>query len=140
MIKISKATKKSTTDWSEKEWHKVDIAHYGRRVEWKEQKFRFKATENEKLLGVISGDYESGIVYISQIITAETARGKGIGTMLIQRAEEFGKKRGAHQIWLITGKDWSENTFYKKLGFKLIGNLPDFHFHKDFVIYTRPIK
>ena len=140
MVKISRASKKSTTDFCENEWHKVDIAHYGRRVEWKEQKFRFKATENGKLLGVISGDCECGIVYITQIITAEEARGKGIGTMLLQKAEEFCKKIGAHQMWLITGKDWTENAFYKKLGFKLGGALPDFHFHKDFVIYTRPIK
>ena len=140
MIKISKATKKSTTDFSEKEWHKVDNAHYGRRVEWNEQKFRFKATEDGKLLGLTSGNHESGIIYIQQIITAEGARGKGIGTLLIRKVEEFGKNLGAHKMWLITGKDWSENVFYKKLGFKIEGTLPDHHFHKDFVIYSRPIR
>ena len=140
MIKISKATKKSTTGFSEKEWHKVDNAHYGRRVEWKEQRFRFKATESGKLLGLISGKHESGVIYIEQVITKEDARGKGIGTMLIRKAQEFGKKLGAHKMWLITGKEWSENEFYKKLGFKIEGILPNHHFHKDFVIYSRPIK
>ena len=140
MIKISKATKKSTTDFSEKEWHKVDNAHYGRRVEWKEQKFRFKATQDGKLVGLISGKHESGVIYITQIITAEGERGKGIGTLLIRKAEEFGKNLGAHKMWLITGKDWSENEFYKKLGFKVEGVLPDHHFHQDFVIYSRPVK
>lgn len=97
MITISKATKKETHAFNDREWHLIDNTHYGRRVEWNEKKFRFKV-------------------------------------------EEFGKKLGAHKIWLITGKNWSENAFYKKLGFKLIGNLSDFYFHKNFVIYTRPIK
>jgi GNAT superfamily N-acetyltransferase len=140
MIRISNATKKETGEWNKKEWHKVDIAHYGRHVKWKEKKFRFKAEEDGKLVGVISGQHESGILYIGQIMTGEGLRGKGIGTMLINKAEDFGKKLGAHQMWLLTGKYWSENTFYKKLGFKLTANLPDFHFHTDFVIYTRQIK
>jgi ribosomal protein S18 acetylase RimI-like enzyme len=137
MIKISNATSKdSLLD----EWHKVDIPHYGKRIEWNEKKFRFKAVEDGKLVGTIDGKHESGVVYISSLITSENTRGKGIGTMLIKKAEAFGKKLGAHRTWLITGKDWAENAFYKKLGFELIGNLPDFHFHKDFVIYTRLIK
>ena len=137
MIKISKAAKK---DALIEEWHIVDNAHYGKRIEWNEKKFRFKAVENGKLIGTIDGKHESGVVYIGTLIVVEKARGRGVGTMLIKKAEEFGKKFGAHRIWLITGNDWLENIFYKKLGFKLIGNLPDFHFHKDFVIYTRQIK
>jgi ribosomal protein S18 acetylase RimI-like enzyme len=137
MIKISKASAK---DVLIEEWHKVDIPHYGKPIEWDEKKFRFKAVENGELIGTIDGKHESGVIYIASLITATKVRGRGVGTMLIKKAEEFGKKLGAHRTWLITGKNWSENAFYKKLGFELIGNLPDFYFHKDFVIYTRLIK
>lgn len=137
MIKITKATEKESLV---EEWHKLDIPHYGKPIEWNEKKFRFKAFENGKLVGTIDGKHESGVVYIGSLITAESARGKGIGTKLIEKAEEFGKTFGAHRTWLITGKDWAENAFYKKLGFEKIGDLPDFHFHRDFVIYTRSIK
>ena len=140
MIKISKVSQKEFKSFGEKEWPKVDIVRYGHGVEWNNHEFRFKATENGKVLGTISGDYESGIIYITFIITAQGARGKGVGTLLMQEAEEFGKKLGAHRIWLITGKDWPENAFYKKLGFQIVGTLPDFHFHKDFIIYTKAIK
>lgn len=136
MIKISKATKK---DALIKEWHLLDIPHYGRRVEWGEKTFRFKAVENGKLIGTIDGRHESDVIFINTVITAERARKRGVGTMLIKKAEEFGKKLGAHRTWLVTGKDWSENAFYQKLGFTLVGTLPDFYFHKDFVIYTRGI-
>lgn len=137
MIKISKATSKEALI---EEWHRVDVPHYGKSIEWYEKKFRFKAEENGKLVGTIEGKHGSGVIYIDSLITAESARGKGIGTLLIKKAEEFGRKFGAHRTWLITGKDWAENIFYKKLGFELIGTLPDFHFHKDFVVYTRLIK
>lgn len=137
MLKIIKATDK---DSLEKEWHKMDIPHYGKAIEWKLKTFRFKAVLNGKLVGTINGKHESGVLYIDTLMTAESERGKGIGTKLIKKAEEFGKKLGAHRTWLITGKEWSENAFYKKLGFTKIGDLPDFHFHTDFVIYTRLIK
>lgn len=137
MIEISKATKKDTLM---KEWRLVDILHYGKKINYFEKNFRFKAVEKDKLLGTIDGKYALGVVYIDTLIVAENARGKGIGTMLIKKAEEFGRSFGAHKTWLVTGKDWSENTFYKKLGFQPVGNLPDFYHRKDFVIYTRSIK
>jgi len=136
MIKILKANKK---DCLENEWDLMNVTHYGKRIKWVEKHFRFKAVKNNQLVGTINGKYESGVVYIESIITAKESRGKGIGTELIKKAEDFGKKLGAHRTWLLTGKDWAENIFYRKLGFKLIGNMPDFYFHKDFVIYTRKI-
>ena len=140
MITVSRATKKDLNGWRVKEWNKVDLVHYGRSVKWKERKFMFKASENRKLVGFIAGKHEGGVLFISQITTAERTRGKGTGTMLVNRVEEYGKKHGAHKIWLITGKKWSENAFFQKVGFKKIGFLPDFHFHEDFVIYTKEIK
>ena len=137
MIKISSAAEKDNLDL---EWDKMNIAHYGQDIKWIEKKYRFKATDNGKIVGTVSGKFESGVVYISALITAEKYRGQGIGSLLVQKVEDFGKKYGAHQIWLVTGKNWSENNFYQKLGFTLTGNLPDFYFHTDFVLYTRPIK
>lgn len=137
MILIKKATEK---DVLLEEWHQMDKPHYGKSIEWNEKRFRFKAIEDGKLIGTVSGKHESGVVYIEALMTAKNFRGRGVGTKLIEKAEKFGKNLGAHRTWLVTGKDWSENTFYRKLGFELIGNLPDLYFHKDFVIYTRRIQ
>ncbi len=137
MIKISKATKKESLD---KEWRYIIDTKYGKGKEWIEKHFRFKAVENGKLIGTIEGKCEGGVVYIAALMTAENSRRHGIGTLLIIKAEDFGKKLGAHKTWLLAGKDWPSNTFYKKLGFEFAGNLPDFFLHKDFIIYTRIIK
>ena len=139
MVKITKATKKDIKGWSDIEWHKVDLLHYGKDTVWNEQKFKFKATEDGKLLGYILIKHEAGVIYVESIITAESARGRGIGTLLIKKAEVLGKKLGAHRIWLVTGKDWPENAFYLKNGFKNIGILPDLYYRQDFVIYSKPI-
>lgn len=136
-LQILKASKKEALD---DEWRLLDHIHYGKKIDWIEKKFRFKAVEGGKLVGTIDGKLELDVVYIGALITAENARGRGIGTALIKKAEEFGKKHGAHRTWLVTGRDWSENSFYKKLDFKLIGDIPDLYFHKDFVMYTRLIK
>lgn len=136
MLTITKANEIDNLD---ADWNQCDMVHYGKRIKWLEKSFKFKAVENDTLIGLVEGKVESGTVYISGLITAEKARGRGTATMLIEKAEEFGKKHGAHRTWLVTGKEWSENTFYKKLGFQLIGELPDFYFHTDFVIYTREI-
>ena len=116
MIKISKAR---IGEELISDWQKLDNIKYGSGNHWFEKRFRFKATENGRLLGTIDGKFEPGIVYIGTMMTTEKARGKGIGTKLINYVEGLGKKLGTHRIWLYTGKDWQANLFYKKLGFKM---------------------
>lgn len=137
MIVLSKATKKETKDFSKREWHGVDKEHYGKHVEWKEKKFLYKATENDVIVGTISGEHESGVVHIGAIIVAAEKRGKGIGTLLMKRAEEFAKEYKAHKIYLSTGKTWKARKFYEGLGYKKIADMPNHHFHTDWVMYAK---
>lgn len=136
-IKISKASDKDTLN---KEWQTFTHLKYGINTHWIEKTYKFKAVENKKILGTIEGKLEPGTVYISALIVTEDSRGRGIGTMLIEKVEKWAKNLGAHKTWLIAGENWSNRGFYEKLGFKAIANLPDFYFHKNFVIYSRQIK
>ena len=140
MIKISKVVKSKATVFNESEWDAVNDVHFGKGIRWNEKAFRFKSTENGKTVGLIFGKHESGTVYVSNIIVAKDQRRKGIGTKLMQKAEEFGKKFGDHKIWLITGVHYSEDPFFKKLGFKRQAILPNHYFHKNFIVYTKEIK
>lgn len=127
-------------EFNEDEWQMVNDVHFGKGVKWNTTPFQFKAEENGKIAGLIFGKHESGTIYISNIIVAKEKRMQGIGTMLIQKAEEFGRRSGDHKIWLISGENYPEDGFFKDLGFQNQALIPDLFFHKNFVIYTKEIK
>lgn len=137
MIRVSKTSRKAVHAFNEKEWHGVDVEHYGRRVQWNEKPFIFKATSGKKIVGTISGKYKSEILTIDMLMVAKKERGKGIGKVLMEKAEVFGRKLGARKIHLETGKDWISAKFYEKLGYKKIAVLPKHNFGKDFIIYEK---
>lgn len=91
-ISIKKATSKEIKRFNRKEWKKQDAEHYGRSIRWIEKDFIFKAVEKGKIVGCAKFKYESGVVYVKNVIIAENKRGKGIGQKLMERAEEFSKK------------------------------------------------
>lgn len=63
MIDISKATKKEIHEFNKREWHGMDIEHYGRPIKWHEKNFIFKATKTGGIVGTIEGKHEPGVVY-----------------------------------------------------------------------------
>ncbi|MBD3329239.1 GNAT family N-acetyltransferase [Candidatus Dojkabacteria bacterium] len=136
MIEIQRAEKGENLD---NDWKNANEAHFGKAVQWEVEKFRFKAVKNGEIIGKITGKFEAGTVFVNSLIVKKGFRGKGVGSQLIQKAENFGQKKQAHKIWLLTGKTWKENSFYKKQGFKLASELRDFYLHSDFVIYTKDI-
>lgn len=136
-MKISPATRDEVREFNIKEWHGVDVEHYGRPVEWNQKDFLFKATDGDQIVGTISGEHESGVLYVYSLIVAADKRGQGIGKALMEKAEEFGKEFKAHKIHLMTGSDWKSNKFYESLGFTKVADLPQHHFKKDFVVYNK---
>jgi 16S rRNA (adenine1518-N6/adenine1519-N6)-dimethyltransferase len=76
---------------------------------------------------------------VARRIVAHDKKGQGIGKLLTLKAEDFGKKLGAHKVYLQTGKGWEAEKFYQKLGYKETATLLNHHFHKDFVIYEKLI-
>lgn len=140
MTKIVKVKAKETKIFEEKEWHKIDIENYGRKIdEYIQKDFYFKAIENNKIVGTIKGKFEMGVIFVAELIVAEKYRGNKLGEKLIKKAIKFGKKYGAHKIYLYTGCGWRSNEFYKKIGFRKTGMLLNHFFNKDFNIYEKLI-
>ena len=135
-IKISKTTKDSIKDFDDKEWEKADRVHYGNNL-WKSEKYYFKAVSDGNIVGTVSGDFESGTVYVKKLLSAEKMRSQGVGRLLLEKVEEYAKKMNAHKVWLQTGDDWKVNEFYNKMGYKITANHPKHYFKKNFVVYTK---
>ncbi|NCN82620.1 MAG: GNAT family N-acetyltransferase [Candidatus Pacebacteria bacterium] len=139
-ILVSQVTEKDVEAYEAQIWKPEDIAHYGREVSWEEWKpdfFIFKAENNGKTVGVIGGHTIAGVLFIERIVVSPSERGKGIGKLLMEKAEEHARLIGAHKIFLNTGKGWEANEFYKFLGYKKTGELTKHYLKVDFVVYSK---
>lgn len=139
MINVSKSTTEEIKEFNDSEWVGADAKYYGKDKEWIKEDFVFKATENEAIVGSISGKYEAGVLYIDDVIVAKDKRGLGIGKDLIQFALDFGKEMGGHVAHLITGKNWDVGKFYESMGFVKIADFPNHYHNVDFVVYKKPL-
>jgi ribosomal protein S18 acetylase RimI-like enzyme len=137
VIKVTKSTDKEVRKFGHTEWSIANFEHYGRDVDYNQKYFVFKADENGKIVGSIKGSHEAGVLYVNYLIVAHNKKGQGIGKLLTQEFEKFGKKLSAHKVHLITGSDWDATKFYEALGYKRIAILPKHHFKKDFVVYEK---
>ena len=58
---------------------------------------------------------------IEHVVVDKSLRGAGIGTQLIQWANDFAKNKGCYKTQLVSGADEAQVDFYKKLGFNDLG-------------------
>lgn len=107
----------------------------------------FVAKENDKIVGIVCcerhkkenfpsynhdvGKMHSengGLLYISMITVAEYFRNKNIGSLLLKKISEIGKKLGAQKIYLPVNKkhpylERGVLCFWQKNGYKTIGEI-----------------
>ena len=80
--------------------------------------------ENGNIIGGIIGGTYWGWMYVDILWVRENHRHKGIGSKLLIEAEKEAIRRGCHHVHLDT-MSWQAPEFYKKLGYEIIGILPD---------------
>ncbi|MBI4114249.1 MAG: GNAT family N-acetyltransferase [Candidatus Niyogibacteria bacterium] len=66
------------------------------------------------------------ILYVIYMAVAEGHRRKGYGSHLIERLKEYAEEKGLDKVQLVAGPGFLTG-FYKKLGFKVVRKLPNFH-------------
>jgi GNAT superfamily N-acetyltransferase len=64
-------------------------------------------------------------LFVELLFVPTAARGTGLGTRMLERAELFARERGCVGIWLDTFTFQAPN-FYRKLGFTQFGALEDY--------------
>ena len=64
------------------------------------------------------------ILHIELVWVSEEARGKNIGSQMVEKAEAFAIEKGSERALLDT-TTWQARPFYEKLGYEVFGTLPD---------------
>ena len=77
---------------------------------------------NGNVVGGVLGHTKWKWMYIATLWVADSARGQGLGTKLMQAAEDLAKARGCTNVSLDTF-EYQARPFYEKLGYKLFGTL-----------------
>lgn len=80
--------------------------------------FAFIAKEDDKFVGIITGNSYYKEVHISDLIVLEEYRNKHIGSKLVETVESHFKNKGFENINLTT-YGFQAPEFYKKCGFKV---------------------
>lgn len=80
--------------------------------------FAFVAKEDNKIVGIITGNSYYKEVHISDLIVLEQYRNKHIGSKLMETVENYYKNKGYENINLTT-YGFQALEFYKKCGFKV---------------------
>ena len=75
-----------------------------------------------RVVGGLLGHTKWKWMYIATLWVADSARGQGFGTKLMEAAESLARSRGCTDVSLDTF-EYQARPFYEKLGYKLFGTL-----------------
>lgn len=82
-----------------------------------------EARRGEAFAGGLSGAIGFGWLRVHRLAVAPEARGQGIGTRLLRRAEAIARERGALGVQLDTFA-FQAPAFYERLGYVQVGLMP----------------
>lgn len=76
-------------------------------------------------MGIINNGCFSKFSYLSTLAVKKRYRSKGIGKQLIHKFEEIGFRKADRVFILVSDFNKKAQTFYKRLGYKKVGKIPD---------------
>ena len=119
------------------EWQKADKKHYGDVKVSPGIILAWAAYQDKKMVGFMKAKFSRGVVYLDDLIIAESLQHQGVGSKLLQHLEKWSKKKLAHKIYLQTGQRFIAEKFYQKNGFNVAAILKNHNLHHNFVIMEK---
>ena len=95
--------------------------------------------DGDALIAVLTADISWDWLYVDELWTDESVRGRGYGGQLMSVAEDYAAAQGLTGIWLWT-QSWQAAPFYERLGYEEFARFPDFprgHFRVGFRKFVR---
>lgn len=80
---------------------------------------------NGEIVAGLIGNIYWHCLNINDLWVHEDLRTQGIGTQLMQRAEQTARREACSFIWVQTFS-WQARGFYEKLGFRIVGQLDNY--------------
>ena len=108
---------------------------------WLSNKERYilGAFSENKIIGLLDAESPHiGVCFCSWIMVDRKIQKKGIGTKLLSKLEIEMKRKGVHMIFLYADK--KNIPYYKKVGYKWVGNMEKAWFGQDHNILTKLIQ
>ena len=85
----------------------------------------FLKTEEGEILGGLLGQIWARWLSIATLAVREPFRGRGYGTKLLARAEQYALESGCTNAWLSTFS-FQARPFYERFGYGVFGRLQDY--------------
>lgn len=127
--------KEATSKWG-KAWEKHALKLYNPKGKLGIDVFRYVALVCGGIVATITLKTEVDSCVIYFLAVKKELRGRGIGSTLINFAEEFAKKKGLSIIRVDTAEEFPENVnFYKEHGFKMGGKVKNVYMMGDSQIF-----
>jgi GNAT superfamily N-acetyltransferase len=79
----------------------------------------------QQLIGGVSGFAHWKWSYVTQLWVSSSEQGKGLGSKLICQVEDWSRSRHYQGVYIDTFEK-KVMHFYEKLGYQLMGQIPDF--------------
>jgi GNAT superfamily N-acetyltransferase len=76
------------------------------------------------VVGGLWGATGYGWLFTQYLVVPDTMRGQGIGTQIMQLAEQEAADRGCHSAWLDT-LEFQARAFYERIGYVCFSELPN---------------
>ncbi|HTW48838.1 MAG TPA: GNAT family N-acetyltransferase [Acidobacteriaceae bacterium] len=80
--------------------------------------------ESGEVLGGLFGATAYGYLHVDMLFVPESLRGSGLGSRLMQQAEDEAVRRGCHGSYLDTF-DFQARGFYERIGYAVFGQIDD---------------